>query len=145
MSFREELAKAREGRPEPVLVGVAVGESLYQVEVSRLDGMDWASIMADAIPTDEKGARLGYDTNKASLLACRKFSRLLGPDGEPKDMAPVMEDGRMVSDPWGDLFKTISGTEVGAIAATWWALNMRDPNQKVVDLKKLSAGGGKTS
>lgn len=134
MSFKEVLAKARAARPQPVMVPVAVGEDLFNVEVRRLDGMEWAGITAECPPTDEKGARLGYDTNKAALLACRRHSRLLGGDGD------VVEDVD-----WDALFGEISGVEVGAIAATWWALNMHDPNERVVALKKALAGGNVTS
>lgn len=134
MSFKDALAKARAARPEPVLQPVAVGDALFQVEVRRLDGMEWAAITAECPPTDEKGARLGYDTNKAALVACRRYSRLLDEAGEP------VEDVD-----WADLFSAISGAEVGAIAAIWWALNMHDPNERVVALKKASAGGSETS
>lgn len=134
MSFKDALAKARESRPKPVLQPVAVGDELYQVEITRLDGMDWAAVMAECPPTDEKGARLGYDSNKAALVACKRYSRLLGTDGEP------------VADfDWGDLFTAISGAEIGAIAAVWWAMNMHDPNERVVALKKAWAAGDKTS
>ena len=134
MSFKDALAKARASRPEPVLQSVAVGDELFQVEVRRLDGMEWAAITAECPPTDEKGARLGYDTNKAALVACRRHSRLLDEAGEP------VEDVD-----WAELFSAISGAEVGAIAAIWWALNMHDPNERVVALKKASAGGNATS
>ncbi len=134
MSFKDALAKARASRPEPVLQPVAVGDALFQVEVRRLDGMEWAAITAECPPTDEKGARLGYDTNKAALVACRRYSRLLDEAGEP------VEDVD-----WAELFAEISGAEVGAIAAIWWALNMHDPNERVVALKKASAGGSETS
>lgn len=134
MSFKDALAKARERRPKPVEVSVAVGDELFKVEVARLDGMDWAAVMAECPPTDKKAARLGYDTNKAALVACERYSRLLDAGGEP------VEDVD-----WVDLFATLSGAEIGAIAATWWATNMHDPNQRVVDLKKASMGGGRTS
>lgn len=50
MSITEALAKAREARPEPKLVAIAIGESLFNVEVRRLDGMEWAGIMAQCPP-----------------------------------------------------------------------------------------------
>ena len=134
MDFKDALAKARESRPEPVLQSVAVGEVLFQVEVRRLDGMEWAGVMAECPPSDEKGARLGYDTNKAALVACRRYSRLLDTEGEP--VADV---------DWPGLFAELSGVEIGAIAAMWWALNMHDPNERVVALKKAWAAGSKTS
>ena len=128
------MERAKASRPKPVLQPVAVGDELYNVEVVRLDGMEWASIMAECPPTDEKGARLGYDSNKAALIACKRHSRLLDVEGEPVTDAD-----------WGDLFAAISGVEIQAIAAVWWALNMADPNQKVSDLKKSLAGGDVTS
>lgn len=134
MSFKDALAKARDSRPEPVLLQVAVGDVLFQVEMRRLDGMEWAGVMAECPPTDEKGARLGYDTNKAALVACRRFSRLLDVEGEP---VPDVD--------WPALFAELSGAEVGALAATWWALNMHDPNERVVALKKAWAAGSRTS
>lgn len=145
MSFKDALAKARDSRPEPKRVAVAVGDDLFNVEVMRLDGMDWAAVMAECPPSDEKGARLGYDTNKAALIACKRFSRLLDAEDEPVDMSLVVKDDKVVESPWDDLFTTISGVEIGAIAATWWALNMNDPNNRVVELKKSLAGGVKTS
>lgn len=146
MSFKDDLAKARASRPEPVLQAVAVGDELYQVEMMRLDGMDWAAVMAECPPADEKGARLGYDSNKAALVACKRYSRLLDTDGEHVSMSVVRDDkGKVIEDPWADLFKTISGAEIGAIAAVWWALNMNDPNERVVALKKAWAAGDKTS
>lgn len=134
MSFKDALERARAGRPEPKLVQVAVGDELYQVEVKRLDGMDWAAVMADCPPTSTKDVALGYDTSKAALLASKKYSRLLDSEGEPVEGLD-----------WNDLFAEISGIEIGALAATWWAMNVNDPNQRVVALKKASAGGGKTS
>lgn len=134
MSFKDDLAAAKAARPEPVVVSVAVGDSLYGVEARRLDGMQWAEVMASAPPSDEAGARLGYDTSKAALFACKKYSRLLDAEGEP---VPEFD--------WNDVFNAISGTEIGAIAATWWALNMGDPNQKVIALKKARAGVSATS
>lgn len=146
MSFQDALDKARAARPEPKLQAVAVGDELFNVEIMRLDGMDWAAITAECPPTDERGARLGYDTNKAALIACERYSRLLDAEGEAVDMAPVKDEaGNIIAYPWRDLFKAVSGAEVGAIAATWWALNMNDPNTNVVALKKSLAGGGKTS
>lgn len=134
MSFKDALERARAGRPKSTLVPVAVDDELFQIEVRRLDGMDWAAIAAECPPGDEKSARLGYDTNKAALIACKRFSRLLDADGVPVEEVE-----------WDDLFAAISGVEIGAIAATWWALNMHDPNQRVAALKKALAGGGKTS
>lgn len=134
MDFKDALAKARESRPEPVLVAVAVADDLFNVEVRRLDGMDWVGVMAECPPSTEKGARLGYEAERAALVACRQYSQLLTTDG---DVVTGID--------WDDLFKLISGTEIGAIAATWWALNMADPNRRVVELKKALAGGGKTS
>ena len=134
MSFLEAVARAKADRPAPVLVPVAVGEALFDVEVSRLDGADWAAVMAECPPTTERGALLGYETDKAALIACRRHARLIDADGE--SVTDVV---------WQDLFSAISGAEVGAIAATWWALNMNDPNQRVVALKKAYSGGSKTS
>lgn len=146
MSFKDKLAKARAARPEPVLQDVAVDGELFRIELRRLDGMEWAGVTAECPPSDEMGARLGYDTKKAALIACRRFSRLLDSDGEPVDMSVQKdESGNPIYDPWVDLFGTIAGVEVDAIAATWWALNAHDPNQRVVALKKALAGGGKTS
>lgn len=128
MGFKDDVAAAKAARSAPVVVSVAVGDSLYGVEAKRLDGMQWAGVMASAPPNDEAGARLGYDTAKAALVACKKYSRLLDAEGEP-----------VAEFDWNDLFDAISGTEIGAIAATWWALNMGDPNQKVIALKKARA------
>lgn len=132
MDFKDAVALVQ--KPEPVVQHVAVGDVLFGVEVSRLPGADWAAVMADCPPGEEAGARLGYDTTKAALVACRRYSRLLDAEGEP------VEDVD-----WAELFEVISGTEVAAIASIWWALNMHDPNQRVVALKKALAGGGKTS
>lgn len=134
MSFKDDVAAAKSARPEPVVVSVAVGDTLYGVETKRLDGMQWAAVMAAAPPSDEAGARLGYDTSKAALIACKQHSRLLDAEGEP-----------VAEFEWNDLFNAISGTEIGAIAATWWALNMGDPNQKVIALKKARAEVSATS
>lgn len=128
MSFKDDLAAAKAARSETVMVDVAIGESLYQIEVRRLDGMQWADIMADAPPNNEVAGRLGFDVYKAALIACRKYSRLLDADGNE---VPDVD--------WGDLFAAISGAEVSGIGATWWALNMADPNRRVDALKKASA------
>lgn len=134
MSFKDALERARAGRPEPKLVEVAVGDDLFQVEVGRLDGMDWAGIMAECPPVDANGVALGYDTTRAALLACTRHGRLLDGAGEP------VEDVD-----WAALFVEIAGDEARAIAATWWTMNMRDPNARVAELKKALAAGGKTS
>lgn len=132
MGLKEDLAAAKANRPQPVLVDIAIGDTLYKVEARRLDGMQWASIMAAAPPSDEGSARLGYSPSRAALHACRDYGRLLDEDSEPVDAD------------WAEVFDAISGVEVQAIAATWWALNAADPNQNVVALKKASAGGSKT-
>ena len=134
MGLLDDFAKARADRPEPIMVDVAIGDGLYKVEVTRLDGMAWAAIMAECPPEDAGSARLGYSPSAAALLACKRFARLFDAEGEP--VADV---------DWGEVFAAISGVEVQAIAASWWALNMGDPNQRVVDLKKASAAGGVTS
>lgn len=146
MTFKDKLAAARASRPAPVLQAVAVDGELFSVEVRRLDGMEWSGVTAECPPADEMGARLGYDTKKAALIACRRFSRLLDSAGDPVDMSVQLdENGNPDYDPWVDLFGTLAGVEVDAIAATWWALNAHDPNQQVVALKKALAAGGKTS
>lgn len=134
MSFKDAVARAKADRPEPVLVDVAVGETYFKVEVMRLDGAKWASVLAECPPTSELGASLGYESYKAALVACRRHSRLLTPEGE--SVSDVV---------WPDLFDAISGAEIGAIAATWWHLNMKDPNDRVVALKKAFSGGSMTS
>lgn len=138
------MARAQEGRPEPVLVDIAIGESLYKVEARRLDGMEWAAVMAEAPPVDEASARLGYSTHRGALIACRRHGRLLDAGGDPVTHLEVDEEGKPVPLDWAVIFSAISGTEVGAIAAVWWALNMGDPNERVVALKKASAGGSTT-
>ena len=146
MDFKDALAKARAERPAPVLQAVAVGDQLYHVEMMRLDGMDWAAITADCPPRSERDASLGYDSNKAALLACRRHARLLAPDGEAVNMAIVKDQNGVISeDPWLDLFKTMSGTESDAIGAVWWALNVSDPNKRVVALKKALMAGERTN
>lgn len=134
MSFKEALEKAHAERPEPALVEIEIGGELFMVEISRLDGMDWAAIMAECPPNDELSARLGYDMTAAGLLACKRFSRLLDSDGNPVDDVD-----------WEALFKASAGTGVRGIAATWWMLNMKDPNERVAELKKALADGGRTS
>lgn len=134
MGFQDDLAAAKAARDETVMVDVVVGEALYQVEVRRLDGMQWADIMADAPPNSEVAGRLGFDVYKAALLACRKYSRLLDADGNE---VPEVD--------WADLFAAISGAEVSGIGATWWALNMADPNRRVAALKKAHSGVSETS
>lgn len=144
MGLKEDLAWAKQNRPKPVLVSVAIGESLYQVEVRRLDGMQWAGVIASAPPGDEASARLGYSADKAALQACREYGKLLDDDGEQVTHFGVAEDGTPLPLNWVEIFDAISGVEVQAIAATWWALNAGDPNQRVVELKKASLGGSKT-
>lgn len=127
MSFKEDLAKAKAKR-EPVVVDVLIGDALYGVEVRRLDGMQWAEVTAAAPPTTEVGARLSYDTAKGALIACERFGRLLDSKGKPvKDFS------------WQEVFDAISGIEVTAIAATWWQLNMGEPNESVTAVKKAQS------
>lgn len=134
MKFQDALAKARADRPEPVAVEVALGDALFQVEVKRLDGMEWAAIMAECPPRDDLMARLGYDMTSAGLIACKRFSRLLDAEGDE------------VSDvDWDALFAALDGSGVRGIAATWWMLNMKDPNDRVAELKKALAAGERTS
>lgn len=145
MGLKEDLAAAKAARPQPVLVDVALGDVLYKVEVRRLDGMEWAAVMAEAPPTDEGSARVGYSTHRGALIACKRHGRLLDAEGTPVTHLGVDEDGAPAPLDWPAIFSAISGTEVGAIAAVWWALNMGDPNERVLALKKASAGGSKTS
>lgn len=146
MGLKEDLEAAKAKRPQPVYVDIAVGETLYKVEVRRLDGMQWAGVLASAPPTDVASARLGYSAREGALQACREYGRLLDSDDVAIDMSVVRDDhGVVVTDPWADTFEAISGVEVQAIAASWWALNSGDPNKLVGELKKASAGGSKTS
>lgn len=145
MGLKEDLARAKENRPQPVLVDIAIGDTLYQVETRRLDGMQWAAVLAEAPPTDAASARLGYSPAKGALQACRDYGRLLDADGTQITTLDVDDDGNPVPLDWAVVFDAISGVEIQAIAATWWALNSGDPNQRVVELKKASAGGSKTN
>lgn len=144
MGLKEDLEAAEANRPKPVLVDIAIGDALYRVDARRLDGMEWAGVMAEAPPTDEASARLGFSTHRAALIACSRYSKLYDADGEPVTHIEVDEKGDPLPLNWARIFAAISGIEVQALAATWWALNAGDPNQRVVDLKKSSAGGGKT-
>lgn len=134
MSFRELMDKARAQKPDPVRVDVTAAGELFQVEVSRLDGMDWSGIMVECPPRNQKLSGLGCDLPRAALLACERHGRLLNSDGE--EVPDVV---------WEELFEVLSGIDVQGIAAVWWSLNMRDPNQRVVDLKKALSGGSRTS
>lgn len=146
MSFKDALAKARGSRPEPKLQAVALGDDIFHVEIRRLDGMDWSAITASCPPSGARDVGLGFNSNKAAFIACKEHGRLLDGDGNAVDMASVKDDnGNVVEDPWADLFKAISGTESDAITATWWHMNVNDPNTRVVALKKAWAAGGKTS
>lgn len=118
----------------PALIEVVIGDSLYSIEVSRLDGMDWSAIMADATPTSVEGAGLGYEPSVGGVLACKRHGRLLDGDGVPVE-APD----------WDAVFAALSGVDARGVASAWWALNMRDPNKRVVALKKAWAAGGKMS
>jgi len=133
MGIKEDLELAKAERPDPVYVDVAIGSNLYKVEITRLDGMQWAGIMAECPPIDDGSALLGYAPHRAGLIACQRHGKLLD------------ENGNGVEADWEAIFESISGTEVQAISATWWGMNMGDPNQRVVALKKASAGGSKTS
>lgn len=146
MGWKDSLAKAKNARTEtdPIRQDIVLDEDLYQVEIRRLDGLDWAAITAEAPPETETDARLGYNTRKAALIACRRHGRLLDASGNP---VPVEhdEDGEIIPVDWAGIFTAISGVEVQAIAAGWWAMNMHDPNQRVQQLKKASAAGGSMS
>lgn len=146
MSFKDALERARAARPAPMLVSVALDNELYNIEVVRLNGMDWAGIVAECPISDPAQARLGYDASKAALLACRRFGRMLDANNDAVEMDVVRNGkGIVIDDPWADVFEAISGEEVRGLAATWWSMNVYDPNQRVAELKKASAGGGKTS
>ena len=145
MGLKEDLERAKQTRPEPVLVDIVISDALYQVETRRLDGMQWAAVMASAPPVDAASVMLGYSPAQGALVACREYGRMLDAEGNPVDMSPVLdENGEVVSEPWEDVFEAISGTEIQAIASSWWGRNAGDPNQRVEALKKASAGGSKT-
>lgn len=91
MGLKEDIEAARLNRPEPVRQQVAVGEALYEVEISRLEGLEWAGIIAECPPKDERGALLGYDANKAAVIACKRFSRLINSEGESMPMDVVRD------------------------------------------------------
>lgn len=143
MALSDDLAAAQAARPKPILVDIAIGDSLYKVEVRRLDGMQWAGVIASAPPVDEMSVRLGYQPSKAALTACSMYSRLLDADGSPVTSMGVDENGEPLPVDWSAIFAAISGVEIQAIAATWWGLNNNDPNKNVLALKKASQGGSK--
>ncbi len=144
MGLKEDLARAKSSRPAPVLVDIVVGETLYKVEVRRLDGMEWAAVMASAPPIDEGSARLGFNARVGALVACRDYGRLLDADGNEIHNLGIDDYGEIVPLDWAAILDAISGVELQALSATWWALNSYDPNQRVVELKKASQGGGRT-
>lgn len=134
MSFKDLMDRARAEKPDPVRIEVSAAGELFQIEVSRLPGMDWSGIMVECPPRKKELSGLGCDLPTAALLACERYGRLF--DAAGVEIPDVV---------WEDLFEVLSGTEVQGVAATWWTLNMRDPNQKVVELKKASAAGSETS
>lgn len=142
MGLAEDLERAQGDRPDPVLVDVAIGGALYQIEVRRLDGMEWALVMAESPPTAET-LRLGYSPPRAALIACSRHGKLLDADGNRVTTLGVDDDGNPIPLDWAAIFTAISGVEIQAIAASWWGLNVGDPNEHVVQLKKASAGGSR--
>ena len=144
MGLKEDLEAAKSARVQPKVVDIVVNDTLYGVEVKRLDGMEWAAIMAEC-PPDAQSVRLGYDAQKAALVASCRHGRLLDAGGEQILTLGVDEEGTPVPVDWDAIFAAISGVEVQAIAGLWWGMNVGDPNQRVVALKKASAGGSATS
>lgn len=140
MGYREAAERAKQNRPEPVIQAFVLDDELYHVPIRRLDGQDWALVTAEAPPEVARDARLGFNTRKAAMIACGRHAQLLDADKNPVP-AEYDEDGKRVPVDWGMIFAAISGTEVDAIAAIWWAMNVSDPNERVVAAKKASAGG----
>lgn len=145
MGLKEDLEAAKNARTQPKVVDIVVNDTLYGVEVKRLDGMEWAAVMAECPPVDASSVRLGYDAQKAALVASRRHGRLLDAEGNHVTALGVDEEGQPVPVDWEGIFAVISGVEVQAIAGLWWGMNVGDPNQRVVELKKASAGGRKKS
>lgn len=146
MSFQDDVAKSRQVPSEVEPVEVFVGDTMYRVEAKRLPGMEWAAVIADAPVTSPGHRAYGFDTAAAAVVACRKHGRLLDESGDPVDMSVLRDEaGRVVSDPWADLFASISHDEVRGVEAAWWTANVGEPRGRIEALKKARLAGTATS
>ena len=130
----DAIAKAAVDQPEPGKVPVSIGGVLFFVECQRLPGTVWDGIVARSPAQTEAHFRVGYDTGRATALACVEHGRLVGEDGEAESDVD-----------WPAVLDAISGAELRQVSASWWGQNEKDPNSAVAALKKAWAGRDETA
>lgn len=123
---REHVAKAHTATQE-----VLVGDELVELEFTRVDGMQWASLKATHPPRD--GSR--FDVNLGYNV-----------DAGPRDypVSAIKVAGESVSvEQWQALFDLLAAPSVRDVATAVWGLNDYELSVRAGELKKASAGGSK--
>lgn len=138
MSFTDLLdqakaARVREHRDITVLLN---GKPIV-IRVHEMPSHDWAALTTKHSP--RKGVnvdRLGYNVTAASIDAVGVSATVVGKAGAEEKITPEQ---------WQTLLDLLSGAEVSELADAAFALNDWLPRNRIVEAKKGSAGGSKTS
>lgn len=136
-TFRERLDVAKaEPKERSQIVSVVVGGELAELVFYRADSSEWAEVTSrhPARPKTLIDLRYGYNFHAVCKEIAPSTGRLLENDTET-----VLDAAA-----WKDILEVISGSEFAAITDAIWALNEYDPEQRVKQLKKASAGRSET-
>jgi hypothetical protein len=132
LSFEDDIKAAFEA-PKPTHdVDVTLNGTLYTFRVTRMDGVEWASL-ADLFPARPGvmlDTRYGYNLRPLTLAAAAKSAQRL--DGD------TYVD--LTDDQWRNLFKALPGASIQRFSDALFLLNEYGPAQEVEDAKKASVG-----
>jgi len=132
VSFEDDL-KAEFEAPAPTKdVDVILNGNLHTFRVTRMDGVEWASLtdMFPARPGVMLDMRYGYNLRPLTLAAMAKSAQRV--DGD--NLVDLTEDQ------WRNLFKSLAGAYIERFSDAVFLLNEHGPNDEVDKAKKASVG-----
>lgn len=132
LSFEDDL-KTEFEEPAPTKdVDVVLNGNLHTFRITRMDGVEWASLvdMFPARPGVLLDMRYGYNLRPLTLAALPKSAKHINGD--------TLED--LTEEQWRKLFKTVPGAYIERFSDAVFLLNEHGPNDEVDQAKKASVG-----
>lgn len=136
-TFQERVAAAKAApKPKSDPVYAVIQGELSEFVFYRADSAEWAEVTSrhPARPKTLIDLRYGYNFHAVCKEIAPSTGRLL--EGGDETVLDATS--------WKDILEVISGSEFAAITDAIWALNEYDPEQRVKQLKKASAGRSET-
>lgn len=132
LSFEDDI-KAEFEAPKPTHdVDITLNGTLYTFRFTRMDGLEWASLvdLFPARPSVLLDMRYGYNIRPLTLAAAAKSGKRLDGDSYVD----------LTEDQWRNLFKALPGSSVQRFSDALFLLNEYGPAQEVEAAKKASVG-----